>query len=47
MYMAVVVANHVRSIVKTTCATYSMELVLPAWLAGWGHFAIRVRILRQ
>lgn len=47
MYMAEVVANHVRSIVKTTCATYSMENVLPAWLAGWGHFATRVRILRQ
>lgn len=47
MYMAVVVTNHVPSIVKTTCAKYSMEHVLSASLDGWGRFAIRVRNLRH
>lgn len=47
MCIAVVVTNHVPLIVKTTCAKYSMELVLSAWLDGWGHFAIRVRNLRH
>lgn len=46
VYMAVVVTNIVQSTVKTTCAKYSMENVLSAWLDGWGLFAIRVKNLR-
>lgn len=44
--MAVVVTNIVQSTVKTTCAKYSMENVLSAWMDGWGLFAIRVKNLR-
>lgn len=46
VYMTVVVTNIVQSTVKTTCAKYSMENVLSAWLDGWDLFAIRVKNLR-
>lgn len=45
VYMAVVVTNIVQSTVKTTCAKYSMENVLSAWLDGWDLFVIRVKNL--